>query len=49
MPVDGAQTEFEISVLPSLEPVVAELTAGRMVCAAIDIPIGLADREPRTV
>jgi predicted RNase H-like nuclease len=24
-----------------------ELAAGRMVCAAIDIPIGLADREPR--
>ena len=48
MPVDGAQTEFEISVLPSLEPVVAELTSGRMACAAIDIPIGLAGREPRT-
>jgi predicted RNase H-like nuclease len=31
----------------SLEPVVGEL-AGRMVCAAIDIPIGLADREPRS-
>jgi predicted RNase H-like nuclease len=32
----------------SLEPVVAELSAGRMACAAIDIPIGLADREPRS-
>jgi predicted RNase H-like nuclease len=48
VPVDGAKIEFEISVLHSLEPVVAELTSGRMVCAAIDIPIGLADREPRT-
>jgi len=27
---------------------VTELAAGRMVCAAIDIPIGLADREPRS-
>jgi predicted RNase H-like nuclease len=34
-------------VLHSLEPVVAELRAGRMVCAGIDIPIGLADKEPR--
>jgi predicted RNase H-like nuclease len=35
-------------VLHSLEPVVAELRAGRMVCAGIDIPIGLADKEPRS-
>ena len=33
--------------LPSLDPSSAELDAGRMVCAAIDIPIGLAGREPR--
>ena len=36
-------------MLHSLEPVVRELVAGRMVCAAIDIPIGLADRGPRRV
>jgi predicted RNase H-like nuclease len=34
--------------LGSLDPVLAELAAGRMLCAAIDIPIGLADREPRS-
>jgi predicted RNase H-like nuclease len=48
VPVDPADAGFEISVLPSLEPVVAELTAGHMICAAIDIPIGLADREARS-
>jgi predicted RNase H-like nuclease len=50
VPLDETDTgtEVTLTVLPSLEPVVAELSAGRMVCAAIDIPIGLADREPRT-
>ena len=48
VPVDNAKAEFEISVLHSLEPVLGELAAGRMVCAAIDIPIGLSDREPRS-
>ena len=48
VPVERTRAEFEISVLSSLEPVVAELAAGRMVCAAIDIPMGLADREPRS-
>lgn len=44
---DGAAEGFDITVLPSLAPVVAALTSGRLVCAAIDIPIGLARREPR--
>ncbi len=48
VPVGHSTAEFEISVLPSLEPVVGELAAGRLVCAAIDIPIGLSDREPRS-
>ena len=48
IPVHGSVTEFDVIVLPSLEPVVCELAAGRMVCAAIDIPIGLAEREPRS-
>jgi predicted RNase H-like nuclease len=48
VPVDSATTAFAVTVLPSLEPVVGELAVGRMVCAAIDIPIGLADREPRS-
>ncbi len=48
VPVDSATTAFTITVLPSLEPVVGELAVGRMVCAAIDIPIGLADQEPRS-
>jgi predicted RNase H-like nuclease len=34
-------------VLSSLAPVVTALTTGRMICTAIDIPIGLAPREPR--
>jgi predicted RNase H-like nuclease len=45
--VNRPEPELDMCVLPSLEPVVAELAAGRMVCAAIDIPIGLADTEPR--
>jgi predicted RNase H-like nuclease len=44
---DGASEGFALTVLSSLAPVVAALTSGRMVCAAIDIPIGLAPREPR--
>ena len=44
---DRATGEFAVTVLPSLAPVVAALSTGRMVCAAIDIPIGLAAREPR--
>lgn len=48
VPVDGRAREgFDVTVLTSLEPVVAALMSGRMVCAAIDIPIGLAPREPR--
>src|ERR1700722_17144642 len=48
VPLDARAAEgFAVSVLTSLAPVVAALTSGRMVCAAIDIPIGLAAREPR--
>jgi predicted RNase H-like nuclease len=48
VPVDDRASQgFAVSVLTSLAPVVAALTSGRMVCAAIDIPIGLAPREPR--
>ncbi len=48
VPVDDRAGErFDVTVLSSLAPVVAALTSGRMVCAAIDIPIGLAPREPR--
>jgi predicted RNase H-like nuclease len=48
IPADGRATEgFDVTVLTSLAPVVAALTSGRMVCAAIDIPIGLAPRDPR--
>jgi predicted RNase H-like nuclease len=47
-PADGRATDgFDVTVLTSLDPVVAALTSGRMLCAAIDIPIGLARREPR--
>jgi predicted RNase H-like nuclease len=45
--VDDAPGECTITVVRSLDPVVADLATGHMVCAAIDIPIGLADREPR--
>jgi len=45
--LDAARPDFNVSVLRSLDPVGAGLIAGRMVCAAIDIPIGLADRDPR--
>ncbi len=44
---DRANEGFDVTVLSSLAPVVAALTSGRMVCAAIDIPIGLAPRGPR--
>jgi predicted RNase H-like nuclease len=48
VPVDDRSSEgFEVTVLTSLAPLVAALTSDRMVCAAIDIPIGLAPREPR--
>lgn len=48
VPADDHSTEgFDVTVLTSLAPVVAALTSGRMVSAAIDIPIGLAPRDPR--
>ena len=48
VPLDDRAAEgFAVSVLTSLAPLVAALTSGRMVCAAIDIPIGLAPRDPR--
>ncbi len=43
-PVAGA---LDIAVLTSADPVLAALGSGRMVAAAIDIPIGLSAREPR--
>lgn len=48
VPADDRATEgFDVAVLTSLDPVVAALASGQMLCAAIDIPIGLAPREPR--
>jgi predicted RNase H-like nuclease len=48
VPLDDRATEgFAVTVLTSLAPLVAALTSGEMLCAAIDIPIGLAPREPR--
>ena len=42
---DGAA---EVTVMPDLRGVVAEVEAGRLEVAAVDIPIGLPSRGPRT-
>lgn len=38
---------MEVTVVPSVEPVVRALDAGDLVAVAVDIPIGLAARDPR--
>jgi len=52
VPADGPLAGFgvdalDVSVVADLDSVVADLASGRMVAAAIDIPIGLSARAPR--
>jgi predicted RNase H-like nuclease len=45
--VGSTHTPLGVTVVETLDVVVADVRSGRMASAAIDIPIGLAERDPR--
>jgi predicted RNase H-like nuclease len=45
--IGAASASVSVQMVPDLRPVVADIAAGRIAAVGIDIPIGLADRDPR--